>query len=354
MSLKQGTALLQQEFDGWDGPYVEQDVYGTVEPAEIMAMLERFCVRELGASIAGHHFYAVSVSSVHGVRLVDGRDVVIKVRRPAELNPDMPFTRAALTDIVRCMGRLADEGYPCPRPLAGPVEVGLGLATAEELMERGAKPDGFDPRDRERMAWELARLVAILRVQVPTLEGLTFRPLAPDRLYPTPHSPIFDFEATGAGAEWIDALAHRARALDSNEGPLVLGHYDFRVEHLRFDEGKLVAVHDWDSLMVGPETHVLAVAAHGHTADWSQQERRNVPTSEAMSGFIEDYEAARGAAFTPGERSVLLAHLVFTLCYSARCEHAGARPGERIPEDGFRALVRDDGERLLAAAQALR
>ncbi|MEJ2132941.1 MAG: hypothetical protein P8Y95_15270, partial [Gammaproteobacteria bacterium] len=91
-----------------------------------------------------------------------------------------------------------------------------------------------------------------------------------------------------------------------------------------------------------------------HTADWSQQERRNVPTSEAMSGFIEDYEAARGAAFTPGERSVLLAHLVFTLCYSARCEHAGARPGERIPEDGFRALGRDDGERLLAAAQALR
>src|SRR5689334_15102220 len=75
------------------------------------------------------------------------------------------------------------------------------------------------------------------------LRGLQRRP---DALYPQPHSPIFDFAATAAGAEWIDDFARRALAHDTLHAPPVLGHGDWRVEHLRFDSGRIVVSFDWD------------------------------------------------------------------------------------------------------------
>jgi hypothetical protein len=71
-----------------------------------------------------------------------------------------------------------------------------------------------------------------------------------DLLYPQPHSKIFDFKKNVAGAPWIDEFARHARQAQAqacSDKP-VLGHADWRVEHLRFQNGMIVATYDWDSL----------------------------------------------------------------------------------------------------------
>lgn len=50
---------------------------------------------------------------------------------------------------------------------------------------------------------------------------------------PTPHSPVFDFEATSAGAEWIDALATEAAAvIAAAPAPEVVVHADWRADNI--------------------------------------------------------------------------------------------------------------------------
>jgi aminoglycoside phosphotransferase (APT) family kinase protein len=70
-----------------------------------------------------------------------------------------------------------------------------------------------------------------------------------------------------SAAEWIDAFAQRARAAEAHEGKPVLAHADWRVEHLRFQDGRIVATYDWDSLAFRPETELVGISAHGFTAD---------------------------------------------------------------------------------------
>ena len=50
-------------------------------------------------------------------------------------------------------------------------------------------------------------------------------------LYPEPHSPVFDFDATAAGAEWIDAFAARARIVrDCDHTAPVIAHSDWAAQ----------------------------------------------------------------------------------------------------------------------------
>jgi len=84
---------------------------------------------------------------------------------------------------------------------------------------------------------------------------------------------------------------------------------------------------------------------------------RPAPTMEETLAFVADYEAARGAAFSRGERRVVYAALVAAVAYSARCEHAddltamGTRPPgpppAAVPSGGFRALLASCGPALL-------
>jgi hypothetical protein len=77
------------------------------------AAVDDWCRRWLGAGevlfTAGH------LARVVGVRLTDGREVVVKVRPAAG-------RLAGCTDVQRA---LWEAGFPCPRPLAGPRPAGL-------------------------------------------------------------------------------------------------------------------------------------------------------------------------------------------------------------------------------------
>jgi hypothetical protein len=72
----------------------------------------------------------------------------------------------------------------------------------------------------------------------------------------------FDFDATSVGAEWIDELAREARpGLDL--GPVVVGHTDWRAENMRFEDDRVTAVYDWESLRLAPEPVFVGAAALG-------------------------------------------------------------------------------------------
>jgi hypothetical protein len=93
---------------------------------------------------------------VHGLRLADGRRVVVKVHGPRVAAP----YRWAVRTVQE---RLAARGFPAPRPLAGPLGLGRGLAMAEERVEGGGPADAHRPDVRRVMATALAPLVKLAR-----------------------------------------------------------------------------------------------------------------------------------------------------------------------------------------------
>jgi hypothetical protein len=166
-------------------------------------------------------------------------------------------------------------------------------------------------------------------------------------LYPQPHSKLFDFVKTAKGADWIDAFARRARQAEDHDGIPVLGHADWRVEHLRFEDGKIVATYDWDSLALRPETELVGLSAHGFAADWALEGVRRIPTANDIRAFVADYETARARPFTKRERQSLFAHCVYFIAYGARCTHSLDPQKVEWEEDTFPYLLRTEGEALL-------
>ena len=319
--------LIAERRASWTSWPVERLVFGTDDVDSIAAQVDRFCCERLGAAVAEPCFFESSVGSVFGLQLADGRQVVVKVHQPKE-----PVEFLQAVHVVQSY--LVDAGFPAPRPLLAPSPLGLGHATVEELRVEGSWADAHDPAVRRTLAETLARLVKLGRafVNLPGLRrGLLSR--IPDRqLWPEPHSAIFDFDASAAGAEWIDELAGRAReVLRRPAGGRVLAHNDWSVKHFRFEDGAVTVVYDWDSLAVDLEPVVVGEAAGGFTFTWNLPVPL-APSLEESRAFVAAYEAARGAAFTSAERETAGAAAVYGLAYIARCEHCLGRvePGNAL------------------------
>ena len=89
--------------------------------------IDAWCVRVLGSPIDQVLFEAGFASRVLGLRLQDGTAAVAKVRR---------FTpRLAGATLVQ--RHLWEAGFPCPRPLVGPMPLGGAWISAEALVVGG-------------------------------------------------------------------------------------------------------------------------------------------------------------------------------------------------------------------------
>lgn len=329
----------------WITPHVDLDTFGTAEPEEIAALIDGFSRRHLGSGVAGYLFCQASQGATHGVELQDGRRVVVKVHQPPRINPDREHGPEALGSIHQALSYLHERGFPCPQPLLEATPLGVGLATVQEYLDAGERGDGFQPGIRRAIAVGLVELQGLL-APLGTLPGLRgfFRPA--DRLYPTPHSKLFDFETTSQGAEWIDEFARRAKTQAVHSGPTHLAHGDWRCEHLRFRDERISATYDWESLMPMPETEVVGVTAASYTTDWSSYGGGLVPTVPALRAFVADYEDARGRPFSKAEHRTILATAVYTVAYGARCQHS-LEPGRRDwPVDSWPGLLRSADELL--------
>jgi hypothetical protein len=220
-----------------------------------------------------------------------------------------------------------------------------GCATAEESLDVGRPPRLLVEPDRSTAAAGWVRLATAMRGSE-ALVGTATR----HGLYPVPHSPLFDFEATARGAEWIDDLARSARsAADALDAPVVAVHADWRGDNLRVDAHgrELVAVYDWDSLRADREAIALGEVAAMHSVDWSGPADPYFATAAECVEFAAAVERARPAPFTVGEWRALRASIVYGWCYTARCEHARAAVGDDKPQFGMRARLRAEGAALL-------
>jgi hypothetical protein len=339
-SVRELASVIAAELATWapHPPHVELAIFRSDDAREIAARLDELCVGALGAPIAGARFYGSSIGSVAGVVLADGREVVIKAHQPTT-------TPAQLRELIRVRAHLGSLGSPAV--LAGPLPIGEGHAVIEELVVRGAWADPHEPAVRRVLARGLCAIVEACRpvAAESTLESMLLGALEAERLWPTPHSKLFDFDATAAGAGWIDEIAAAAREVPSM-GELVIGHADWRAEHVRLADGVIAVAYDWDSLARDREPALVGSCAHAFTADWTREGRAQAPTLDEARAFIAEYEMARGRPFDRAERATCAATFAYACAYTARCGHALGRD-ERNAPGTFQHLVARHGRDLL-------
>ncbi len=336
-------SLVEQEVRRYRAEVtVEQAVFGTADPGELATLVENWCREHLGTVVIDAWLWRASVGCVAGVRLADGRDVVVKVYPPER-------SARRLAAVLDAQRHAVSAGIPGSVPITGPHRLGLGHATAETSLRSGRRPVLTRDPDRRTAAEGWWRLRCVF-------DGMEHLVLSQDvqsaetGLYPRPHSPLFDFEATADGAEWIDALACDARAvMDRHVSRPVVVHSDWRADNIRVsaDGTALVAVYDWDSLRVEREAVAVGQVAAMHAVDWSGPDDPYFATAAECIEFVRAVEVARGDAFTAQDWTAAKASILFGWCYTARCEHARAMVGADDARFGMRARLTAQGATLL-------
>jgi hypothetical protein len=316
--MTDGYKVIADWIARWNVHFVEPTVFGTTDPQRIADIIDTFCQKELGAAVADYLFYEASIGIVCGVRLVDNRRIVVKIHQPSR---SLDF----LESVVRVQHYLIGHGYPCTRPILAPRPLAYSIATTEELVDEGVYHQAYDPPIRRSMAAILAWLIQLTWTPeaIPGLQpAILDQRLPPGVTWPTPHSKLFDFEATTDGAEWIDEIARRAQEIKLHgAGRVVLGHTDWGVKHFRYVNERVRIIYDWDSLVLEKEPVIVGLASGYFTYTEFFGDTR-LPTDEEAQAFIAEYEATRGKPFTPEELQTLEAARIYGLAYGARCEHA--------------------------------
>lgn len=320
-----------------EGRILARSILGTADSQRIAGDLDSFCAAHLGLRAEEVFFCELSVGAAFGLWLRDGRRVLLKAHPADPADRTLRFLDA----VYRVQSHLFARGFPCPEPITGPLPFGRGFATVEAFVGDGESVGAHEPGVRREMARALAQSIE-LSAEVPNVEALSQGWTWPeDRLWPEPHNALFDFGATAAGAEWIDAFARRAKQRKPRSADrLVVGHADWSVKHFRFEEGKIRVVYDWDSLRLDKEVIIVGTAAATFPATWYLEVSSRAPSPDEMRSFVEEYEAARGEPFSGKERKATFAAAVYVMAYCARCEHAVDTVGEDLPGSFREALQR--------------
>jgi hypothetical protein len=273
---------------------------------ELPPWIGDWCDALLGARPAEALFVVAHLSEVVGVRLADGREVVVK-RRPDD--------SGRAQSCVTAQRLLAEGGFPCPLPLTG-VTFGEGLAVHAEQLVGGGELDTADsPAAAERSAALLAELVSRLSV-------LELDPPIPNPEWVRWDAPP-ERQAVSGVPDWLEETSRRVRAkLNGSALPSVLGHADWEAQNMRWQGGEPLAVHDWDSLAWLPEAALVGTAA-GVFASHGEPTLAPLESSEA---FLHAYERARGARFSSGELEVAWAASIWVAVHNARDELIYGRP----------------------------
>jgi hypothetical protein len=280
--------------------------------AGLPSWLGHWCATHLGAPPAEVLLSTEHLSAVFGLRLTDGREVVIKAR------PD-PGGRAATC--VAAQAALAEAGLPCPAPLTGvtPVRtdtVRTEAVHAEEWRPGGDLLRGDDPGTARRYAAVYAELAALAELSLPPpLPNPPWLPFDEQDLAWTEPGPVPDFVTRTAARA-------KARLREAAGWPRVLGHADFEAQNLRWMGTDLWAVFDWDSLAWMPEA-VLAGAA---SAAFASAEQPTLAPVDSSAAFLETYQQRRGRAFTADELQIAWAASLLTATVNAAHEARHSEP----------------------------
>ncbi len=314
---------------------VHTSIHGTDDPDAIADQVTEVCRLAFAAAPRRALFHSASVGSVTGVELTTGDEVVVKCYQPR-------WSAAFLSAVSTAQQAVAAAGLPCPVPLAGPLPSGLGLATVETYVADPGMPSAFTHAHLVASASGFADVVDACSSLPPLLGHPLHSEI--DELYPEPHSPMFDFVATAAGAEWIDEHASIAKPL-LELGTRGIAHGDWAARNVRLSTSGVAAIYDMDSLA----TMSIPVAMGQAAATWRAT---GEPTDASMPGFDEIVEwlDQYPRPLTEEDRRIAIAGALYVVAYTARCEHA-IDPFERERMNG-RAVLRVDGDRFAAALRA--
>ncbi|SER85329.1 Ser/Thr protein kinase RdoA involved in Cpx stress response, MazF antagonist [Lentzea xinjiangensis] len=293
--------------------------------------LPAWCRDHLGSEPAGVLYERASISSVFGLRLADGREVYVKAREDDDGRAE---------SCLAAQAALAARGFPCPRPITPVTRVGALAVHAEEARPGGAVLPGSSPAVARRCAAVFARLMELLA-------GVSVAPPVPSPRWarwdhadpgPWPAIGFLDARDQSAVPPFVVEMAERLRArLLATRLPCVLGHADFEAQNLRWRDGEVWAVHDWDSLAWQPEA-ALVGAASGAFANDSPP---GLVPVESSAAFIEAYQEHRGRRFGEEELEVAWAGSTWTAVHNARWEvlHGDAPVSlDAVREQGPRRL----------------
>ncbi len=268
------------------------------------------------------------MSEVWGIELADDRRVVVKAR--ADPGGRVP-------SILEAQQLLALRGFPCPLPMTEAVPIdGWGTVHAEAWLEAGEVELDDRPAAAGRFAELLARQVGLCAdlMVAPPLPNPPWLAWGDDDDDPWPRSI----------APRVPEAAARSRARlnrpDAAELGQVLGHADWETQHIRWEAGVAVVVHDWDSLSWLSEATLAGVASGTFVSNL-------VPTLAPLpssAAFLKCYQECRGRAFTPAETELAWAASLWTACHNARTQAEHGR--EPVAE---RAVLAQWEERLRLA-----
>jgi hypothetical protein len=222
----------------------------------VLVDLADWCATRMGVAVGDVQFEAGNLSLVRAYALADGRTVVVK-RRPWEI-------RLVAASAVHQAAHTA--GFPCPPLLVPANHVDQWALSIEGVVPGGQQLDAAAPDAPMRYAQLLHDLLDATSGNAPT--GL--RPSPPWTAWDHEHAGTWPgLDDTGRdlnchpGPAWVDEAADRVRdRLARLTDPLVIGHGDFESQNIRWrDDGRPLAVHDWDSVIAQPEACIVGLAS---------------------------------------------------------------------------------------------
>jgi hypothetical protein len=292
--------------------------------------LAEWCRRHLGSPPAEELFRDGYLAAVIGLRLVDSREVVVKVR------PSLP----RLAGCVEVHRRLFSSGFPCPEPLTGAVPLADWAATAEGYVPGGA-PLPATGRSAQAFAEPFARLIELAPrpEDMPTLSpspAWTAWSHKEGGLWPWPDDRDIDLNAVD-GPSWVDNAGRRARArLQAGVTEAVTGHGDWYAGNLRFSGDQLIVAHDWDSVITESEAVLVGFAAAMYPSVSPGEESTIAETED----FIAAYARARGRQFSAEELECCWAAGVWQRAFESKKQHAANETVRSFTEDEARERLR--------------
>ena len=308
-----------------------------------MDALAAWCARWLGAPPAAELFEAGYLSTVKGLRLADGREVVVKVR------PDE--SRLAGCAVVH--RALWTAGFPCPEPLVDLQPLNGYAAAAETLVLDAGQPP--PPSELAALsAGALARLVELAPApgSVPSLApspSWTAWDHAETGLWPTPEDRDVDLNAYSE-PRWLDCVAGAVRdRLRRHAGSPVIGHGDWHPENLRWQGRYLIAVHDWDSVICQPEPAIAGLAAASFLGI---DDSSRMASAEDSAAFLDAYQQALGYRWTPADYAACWAAGLWQRAFDAKTRSLDGDPEQVLTRYEAQARLRLAGLNPDLAAEA--
>jgi Phosphotransferase enzyme family len=290
-----------------------------------------WCRRWLGTPPAAELFEVGYLSTVKGLRLADGREVVVKVRPGLSRLPGCAVVHRALWT----------AGFPCPEPLVDLQPLDGYAATAEALVpDAGAPPPG-----RELAALSAAGLARLVEHapdpgSVPSLApspSWTGWDHTGPGLWPAPEDRDVDLNAYPQ-PRWLARVAAAARdQLRGHPGDLVIGHGDWHPENLRWHGPQLIAVHDWDSVICQPEPAIAGLAAASFLGIDDPAGMAGVEDSAA---FLDAYQQARDRRWTPRDYAACWAAGLWQRAFDAKTRSLDGDPEQILTRHEARARLR--------------